>query len=331
MTGIKVLVAAIPAVEGAHLDFTTPLEKAGFEVEDLGPKARKGDPPLVKALEEAQVLIPGNLLQVDGEMLQIAPRLSLIAKPGAGLDNVDVAAATRRGIAVCHTPGVNAQSVADHTWALILNLMRKINLQDLSIRRGEWRKIAGMEAWHKKLGIIGMGAIGRAVAARACGFEMDILACDPLWPADLSGKITRATLEELLHTADIVSIHCPLTHRTRGLIGLVQLARMKPTAILINTARGQIVDEEALAEALRKGIIAGAALDAFAREPLMHSPLSSLPNVILTPHTAWLSREAVEATVAETIGAIRDVLSGRRPKHPANPEVLDHTVPVRKA
>jgi D-3-phosphoglycerate dehydrogenase / 2-oxoglutarate reductase len=326
MDGTKVLVAAIPVVEGARLDFKTPLVEAGFEVLDLGARSRKGDADLIEALQRTEVLIPGNLLCVDEELLADAPCLKLIAKPGAGLDNIDLAAATRRGIPVCHTPGVNAQSVADHTWALILNLMRRVNMQDRSVRREEWRKVVGVQAWRKRLGIIGVGAIGRAVAARARGFEMEVMAYDPFWPDNLGGieSLTRTSLDELLRMADIVSIHCPLTDDTRGMISAPQLALMQRTAVLINTARGHIVDEDALADALSRGLIAGAGLDAFAREPLSrHSPLSTLPNVILTPHTAWLSKEVIDATVAETVGCIRNFLNGKKPRHPANPEVLE--------
>lgn len=324
---VKAVLAAIPVVHGAVLDFRTPLEEAGFQVVDLGFETRKGDDDLARALADADVLIPGNLLKVDGELLQAAPRLKLIAKPGAGLDNIDLQAAAARGVLVCHTPGVNAQSVADHAWALILNLLRRVNEQDRDVRSGVWRKAVGGEAWGKAFGVVGMGAIGRAVAARAAGFNMEVLGYDPYWPESLpvTDRIERVGLEALLKRSDVVTLHCPLTDETRNLIGAAQLAQMKPTAILINTARGGVVDEAALAEALTRGLIAGAGLDAFVVEPLSASPLAELPNVILTPHSAWLSREALEATAAETAAAVIAVSRGRRPRHPANPEVAAYS------
>ena len=298
------------------------LIEAGFEVMDLGPGTRAGDPEVNRILPEADVLIPGNLFEVNEEVLDRAVNLKLIAKPGTGLDNVDLAGAKKRGIIVTHTPGANAQAVADHTFALILSLARRVSEADRSVRSGQWEKLQGTEVWQKRLGLIGLGAIGRNVARRASGFDMVTCAHAPQWPEEYARQagIIPMELDDLLKTSDIVSIHCPLTPRTEGMIGEREFGLMKPTAFLINTARGRIVDEEALQQALIDKKIAGAALDAFSQEPPRVSPLFDLPNVILTPHQAWLTVEAVTAMETGIVDQIMDFTAGKRPKFALSPE-----------
>jgi D-3-phosphoglycerate dehydrogenase / 2-oxoglutarate reductase len=325
MTSPMALMGAVPRIQGLDMNLASVIRECGCTLTDLGPECRRDSPELKRRLAQADILIPGNLLQVDQDLLAVAPGLKLIAKPGAGVDNIDLDAATAAGVVVCHTPGVNAMSVADHTWAMILNLARRINQSDREVRQGKWIKTAGLELWGKTLGLIGLGAIGRAVARRATGFDLRILAFDPYCAEDGNDEsgITPVKLDELLAASDIISIHCPLTPETRRLIGAGELAAMKPTAILINTARGHIVDEGALAQALRLGKIAGAGLDAFAGEPLRDSPLMELDNVVLTPHTAWLSREALERTALNLAANVKAWLRRHVPPHVANPRVLE--------
>lgn len=279
----------------------------------------------VDALRKAEILLCGNDLRVNDALFDLAPRLAAVAKQGAGLDTVDVAAATRRGIPVFHTPGANNQAVADHTFALILALARRILLCDRSLREGRWEhtKIMGLEIWEKTLGLIGLGAIGRCVAERAQGFRMRVMAYDPFWPEEFARAqgIVRASVEEILAAADIVSIHAPLTPENRGLIDAAALKRMKPTALLINCARGGIVNEADLAAALRAGTIAGAGIDVFEKEPPVDSPLLGLDNVVLTPHTAAFTYEGMNNMSTAIVAQILDFCAGRMPRHIVNREV----------
>jgi phosphoglycerate dehydrogenase-like enzyme len=200
-------------------------------------------------------------------VLDLAPRVKAIAKMGAGLDTVDIDAATRHNAIVFHTPGANNQAVADHTFALILNVARKIIYCDRSLRENRWEhsKIMGLEIWQKTLGLIGLGAIGRCVALRAKGFQMKVVAYDPIWPATFADEqgIEPLNLEELLKVADVVSIHVPLIPETKWMIDEKSLDLMKPSAILVNAARGGIVNESDLYQALKNKVIAGAGLDVF--------------------------------------------------------------------
>ena len=307
---------------------SAPMEKlktSGIRVTDLRGSGIK-DNIFIEALRQADAVLCGNDLQVDDDLFKIAHNVKAIAKLGVGLDTVDIEAASRHGVVVFHTPGANNQAVADHAFALILNLARKIRYCDQSLREKRWEhtKIIGVEIWQKTIGIIGLGAIGRCVAMRAKGFQMKIVACDPYWPAEFAAEqgIEQVSLDELLKVSDIVTIHAPLTPENRGLINARTLGLMKPAAILINVARGGIVNETDLHQALKTGLIAGAGLDVFEQEPPHDSPLLELENVLLTPHTAAFTHEAMNTMGMGVVEQLIDFYHGRKPVHLVNPEVF---------
>lgn len=254
-----------------------------------------------------------------------ASRLKLISRWGVGYDSIDVAAATREGIVVAYTPGLLNEAVADYAMALLFAVARRVHDGHLSMRAGKWAPTWGHDIAGKTLGLVGCGRIGQAVAKRAAGFGMRLLAFDPVPnPAAQSLGIEFVTLEELLAASDFVSLHAALTPETRGLMGPAQFRRMKPTAYLVNTARGAVVDEAALVQALNEGWIAGAALDAFITEPLpAHHPLLTAANLLLTPHQASFGFDTGSRVSEAAAQAIVDCHSGRRPRWVVNPEVFD--------
>ncbi len=268
---------------------------------------------LVAIIGEYEALIVRSRTRVTREILEAARRLKVVGRAGVGVDNIDVDAATRRGIAVLNAPGGNVISAAEHTLALMLALVRHIARADASLRRGEWerKRFQGIELHGKTLGLAGAGRIGSEVAKRARAFGMRVVAYDPYVSqerADQAG-IELVTLPELLGQADVVSVHVPLTEETRGLIGSAELALMKPAACLVNAARGGVVDERALAEALRSGRLAGAALDVFEEEPVApDNPLLGLDNVVVVPHLGAATREAQARVGVEICEAVRDAL-----------------------
>ncbi len=246
-------------------------------------------------------------------VLAACPRLRLISVWGTGTDHVDLAAAARHGITVTNTPGVSAISIAEHALALLLAVARRIPHLDAATRRGEWPRGESVELCGKTCGVLGLGAIGRRFAGIAAGIGMRVIAWT-MHPTPEPG-VEFVELDDLYRASDAVSIHLRLSPATEGFIGPRQLALMKPTAILINTARGAIVDEAALIEALAAGRIAGAGLDVFSAEPLPPShPLANLPNVVLTPHCAGITPEALEAGLRMAVENIWEFLAGR-PAH----------------
>ncbi|MFF9063458.1 hydroxyacid dehydrogenase [Streptomyces sp. NPDC014882] len=267
-------------------------------------------PALLAAMSDADALIVRSGTRVDAEILDRAPRLRLVARAGVGLDNVDTTTARARGIAVVNAPDSNTVSVAELTVGLIVASMRHITAAARSLRDGEWRRsdFAGVELAGRTLGIVGYGRIGRQVARRLAAFDMRILVHDPY--ADTVGDDVRATgLDELLAASDVVTLHLPKTPATTGLVGARELALMKPTALLVNTARGGIVDETALARALRDGELAGAALDVFATEPPAHSPLLALPNVLALPHLGAGTRDAQLRAAQDVVRKVLEELA----------------------
>ncbi len=289
---------------------------------------------LLEKAREADALVTLLTDRVDCNLIESSPRLRIIAQYAVGYDNIDVECATRHGVYVTNTPGVLTDATADLTWALILAVTRRIVEADRFVRSGEWwRKGTG---WHPMmllgfqvsgatLGIIGMGRIGRAVARRAKGFGMRILYYDvQRLPRELEEDLGAeyVDLETLLREADIVTIHTPLTPETEGLIGERELKMMKKTAYLVNTARGRIVDLDALVKALKEGWIAGAALDVFPQEPLPPDhPITKLDNVVLAPHigsATWQTRTKMADLVADNLVAFAE---GRIPPTLVNKEV----------
>ena len=250
---------------------------------------------------EAVALIVRNRTQVDAALLDKAPNLKVIGRLGVGLDNIDMAACKARNVVVCPAIGANAVSVAEYVMATMLLLLRgPAYLSSARVAAGEWPREAmsrGGEAAGRRFGIIGYGSIGQTVGVRARGLGMHVVAFDEYLHADNPAweHAERSTLDEVIDTSDIISLHCPLTPQTRGLIGASELARMRKGAILINTARGGIVDEPALADALRSGHLGGAAFDVFTVEPIDQATAAvfrNVPNIILTPHVAGVTLES---------------------------------------
>jgi D-3-phosphoglycerate dehydrogenase len=272
--------------------------------------------------------IDGAIVSTDpftARVIQAADRLRVISRTGVGYDAVDVPAATKRGVIVTTTPGVNRHAVADWALALILCCARKVPENLAEVRRGAWTRHEGMDLAEKTLGLVGLGTIGKEVAKRAKAFGMRLLAFDLVQdlPFAAGQGIAYVPLEDLLRQSDFVSIHCFLNAATRHLINAERLLLMKPTAFLINTARGGIVDTEALYRALHAKRIAGAGLDVFEGEPLRaDSPLRTLENVYLSPHTAGSTADARRLSGAAAAENLIRALRGERPDGIVNPEVL---------
>lgn len=263
--------------------------------------------------------------KLDEEFFSRAPSVRVAAQFGVGYDNIDVAAATRHGVQITNTPDVLTDATAEIAWALLLNAARRVSEGERIVRRGEWTgwepgQMHGVGVTGKTLGIIGAGRIGTAVAMMSSGFRMRVLYCSRKPNAELETKLgaRRVTLEELLRESDFVSLHVALNTETRRLIGADQLKLMKPTAVLVNTARGAVIDENALAEALRERRIAAAGLDVYDGEPAINPALLELENVVLCPHLGSATREtryAMGRIAAENLVA---VLTGKPPLTPVN-------------
>ena len=257
------------------------------------------------------------------------PRCRVVARYGIGVDNVDVAAATDEGIWVTNVPGFCRLELAEHTLAMILGFARRLNRLDRSVHRGEWETIGVMRPTRRlaelTLGLIGFGQVGREVAARARAFGLRVIATAPRTDAATMAahRVEKVTLEELLRASDFVSLHLPLTPESRHLLDAERLALLKPSAYLINTSRGAIVDEAALIAALQAGRLAGAGLDVLEREPpAPDSPLLTMENVVITPHAAYYSDDALEYLQRSVAEEVVRVLRGDRPRSPVNPDVV---------
>ncbi len=252
---------------------------------------------LLEAVQDAEALLCLLTDAIDREVLDAAPRLKCVSNYAVGYNNIDVDYATQRGIAVCNTPGVLTETTADLAWALLMDCARRIAESDRFVRAGKfagWEPLLllGHDVFGKTLGIVGMGRIGQAVACRAAGFNMRVLFYDPSAALSTLPKDWESvSLEELCQKSDFISVHAPLTPQTQHLIGAREFALMKPSAILINTARGPILDEAALVRALRENRIAGAGLDVYEQEPQIPTELLALDNVVLLPHIGSASIE----------------------------------------
>jgi D-3-phosphoglycerate dehydrogenase len=284
-------------------------------------------PALLEALGEEggwDALVVRSQTRVDAELLAAAaPRLSVVGVASVGTDRVDLAAATRGGVMVVNAPTGNTIAAAEHTMAMMLALLRQIPGADASVRRGEWERarFIGAELRHRTLGVIGLGKIGKAVARRAAAFEMRVMAHDPFLTAEQADENAARLvgLPELLGRADVITVHVPLTAHTRGMIGEAQIGAMKPGAVLLNVARGGLVDEAALAQALRDGRLAGAAVDVFSTEPMAaDNPLRDAPNTILTPHLGASTSEAQGRVGVEMAEQLVMALSGVTPPYALN-------------
>lgn len=269
--------------------------------------------------------------RVDGALLDAAPRLRVVSNYAVGYDNIDVDAATTRGVVVTNTPGVLTETVADFAMTLILATARRLVEADQYTRAGRWKSwepmlLLGQDIYGATLGLVGLGRIGAAVASRARGFGMKMLYYDVIRREDLERELGLefAPFEEVLRRADVISVHTPLTPETRHFIGAEQFKLMKKTAILVNTARGPIVDPDALHHALASGQIAGAGLDVFEVEPVPSDhPLLSLQNIIVAPHIASASVDTRTKMAQMAVENLLATLAGRRPPNLVNPEVWE--------
>jgi D-3-phosphoglycerate dehydrogenase len=307
------------------------LARGGFDVRRVPDSERPLDAPKLARLvaRECPTALIAGAEPIPREVLIASPMLKLVQKHGVGVDNIDVEAATAAGIVVTNAPGTNTEAVADLAVAFMLALLRQLVPAVESTRQGAWHRYMGRELGQLAVGVVGTGRIGRAVIRRLGGFGSRILAYDVIQDRSLAAahNLRYVELDELIETSDIVTLHIPLMEGTRELLGRRELARMKKSAYLINIARGELVDETALAEHLAAGRIAGAGVDVFATEPPQDSPLLRLPNVLATPHIGAYTHEAMEAmdrVCAETVVAL---FSGGQSDHVVNPEVLSRWTP----
>jgi D-3-phosphoglycerate dehydrogenase / 2-oxoglutarate reductase len=281
---------------------------------------------LPNELATADGLVIRSATKANAALIEKAPLLRVIGRAGVGVDNVDVEAATRRGILVMNTPGGNAVSVAEHAFALMLSLARAVPQANASTQAGKWEKSAfsGTELRGKTLGLVGLGRVGTEVARRARGLEMKVLAYDPYVTAEAARQVEveLVSLDELLQKSDVVSLHTSLSGATEKMIGSAAIAKMKKGARLINCARGELIDEAALAEALKSGHLAGAGLDTFAVEPPKDSPLIGLPNLVATPHIAGSTAEAQEEVGTAIALQVRDYLKDGQIRNAVNMPAL---------
>ncbi len=302
----KILIADPLAPEGLEI-----LDAAGVELRRVEPEEKSR---LAELLADCDAVVIRSGTRMTAELLAAGRKLKVVARAGIGVDNVDVAAATERGILVVNAPTANLISATEHTFGLLLALARNIPAADASVKAGEWerKRFQGSELKGKTLGVVGLGRIGQAVAARARGFEMKVVAHDPFLDPAVGRRLDIAMLglDELLAEADAVTLHLPLTDGTRNLIDGERLALMKPGALLVNCARGGIVDDAALLVALEDGRLGGAALDVFAEEPPADLRLARHPRVVSTPHIGAQTREAQERVATETARMLLAALDG---------------------
>jgi phosphoglycerate dehydrogenase-like enzyme len=298
------------------------LRAAGLEIV-VAPRLGHRSPAELSVLLGDAVAAIVSVDPFDRDVLGAAPKLRVISRVGVGTDSIDVPRATELGIAVAVTPGANAETVADHTLALVLTVLRRVVEQDRLVRRGVWQRVGPMMAAQlhgATVGVVGFGAIGRAVVRRLEGFGADVLIHDP-FVAATDGRFVG--FEELLRGSDVVSLHLPHEPGRPPLIDGWALAQMRPGAVLVNTARGRLVDEHAVVEALTSGRLRAAALDVFADEPLTSgNALQALDNVVLTPHTAGISATSNAMMTRTATRNVLDVLAGRLPDTVINPEAV---------
>ena len=282
---------------------------------------------LLTAIASYEGIIVRSRTKVTKEVFSRATRLKVVGRSGVGVDNIDVEEATARKIVVVNAPTASTVSVAELAIGHMVSLLRHLPEADLSVRSGKWEKarFEGRELFGKTLGLLGSGRIGAEVAKRAQAFGMKVIAHDPYMASTTANGlgIRLVGKDELFRDADVLSIHAALTAETRGLVGAPQLSKMKRSAVLVNCARGEIVDEAALADALRAGTIAGAAIDVFATEPPVGSPLLTAPNAVFTPHLGASTAEGQARAGAIVAEQVIQVLEGRRPEFVVNPKVYD--------
>ncbi|MBA2255051.1 MAG: phosphoglycerate dehydrogenase [Chloroflexi bacterium] len=315
---MRILVAESLAEEGLEV-----LRSAGHELDERPGMTREA---FLSALPDYEGLMVRSQVQVDAEAVACGSRLIVVGRAGVGVDNVDLDAATRAGITVVNAPTGNTIAAAEHTLALLFALARRVAAADASVRRGEWKRSAftGVELRGKTLGIVGLGKIGMAIADRAVGMEMEVVGHDPFVTEEAAANhgVRLLALDDLLCTADAITLHVPLNRQTRDMIGARQLASMKPGSLVVNVARGGVVDEAALAASLVSGHTGGAAVDVFSAEPPLGSPLLGAPNTVLTPHLGASTAEAQTRVAVEAAQQMLEVLGGRSARYAVNAPLL---------
>jgi phosphoglycerate dehydrogenase-like enzyme len=318
-----IVLITFPDYDTDHPEHGGALTAAGYEMRIAAKRGARSPEELLALCAD----VAGAIVSTDPftrEVLRDSPHLQVIARVGVGIDSIDAGAATELGVAITTTPGANEETVADHAIAMMLGLLRRIPENDAGVRRGEWNRTGphtpGLLTGCT-VGLVGYGHIGRLVARRLAGFDVELLVSDPaLGPSDSPRSVELA---ELLAHSDVVSLHTPLIPATRNLIDRAALQLMRPHAVLINTSRGGVVEEQALVQALEEGVIAGAALDVFETEPPISSPLFAMPNVVVSPHVGGLSTKSVDVMIRMATASVIDVIEGRTPPGLANRGILD--------
>jgi len=314
---MRVLIAEQIASEGVEL------LRAAHDVDERLGLTRD---ELCAILPDYDALIVRSQVHVDAGLIAAGTRLVVIGRAGVGVDNVDLDAATRAGIMVVNAPTGNTIAAAEHTLALLYGIARRTAPADASVRRGEWKRseFTGLELRGRTLGIVGLGKIGQAIAVRAIAMEMHVLAVDPFVTAEQAANhgVELVGFDDVLRRSDVLTVHVPLTRATRNLIGREAIAKMKPGSIILNVARGGVVDEAAVAEALVSGQLGGAGIDVFEQEPPKVSPLLDAPNTLLTPHLGASTAEAQILVAEEVAAQVLEVLEGRSARYAVNAPLL---------
>ena len=287
----------------------------------------------VEAASDVDAIL-ARVATITKPVVRASPKLKIVARHGVGVDSVDVEECTRLGVVVTTTGDANSEAVSEHAFASLLAVARQLTIADADIKAGRWQRdnVVGVELYGKVLGLIGLGRIGSRMAKHSRGFNMNVIACDPYVDPQVADelKVPLVDLETLLRQSDFISLHVPLTEETRNLIGQAEIELMKPSAILVNTARGRVVDESALYEALANHAIAGAALDVFSQEPFPPGhPLTQLDNLVCSPHIAGATEESLIKESVRAADNILRVLRGEKPLFAVNPEVFQNNARVR--
>jgi len=302
---------------------------ANCDIQYWGEPERPPREEVLRRVKDREALICLLTEKINDELLRAAPKLRIVSNVAVGFDNIDVDACTRRGVVATNTPGVLDETTADFAWTLLLAVARRLNEGEALARSGNWKgwnldQLCGADVWAKTLGIVGFGRIGRAVARRASGFQMKVIYTDAVRaPEDIERSVNAEfrDMNTLLAESDFISLHVPLLPETRGLFDAPKFYRMKPTAFLINTSRGPVVDEAALVAALENRKIAGAALDVYENEPFIHPGLKR-PNVVLAPHLASASIETRSKMATMAANNIVALFKGQRPPNMLNPDIF---------
>lgn len=316
------LLITTPAFKNPHMQQLIEFARQEADEVVLNPYGRTMTTEELMGIWDNADAVVAGLESYDAEVLSKAPAtLKAICRFGVGFDSVDTVAAKARGIAVTNTPGTNSDAVADLAIGMMIAIARHIPQGDKSVRDGSWKRYTGLGMEGKKLGILGLGAIGKGVAKRAAGFSMDVYAYDPYFDEVFAAAhgVKKATLDEIFTQCDYITLHLPVLPETQGIINKENLGKMKPTAYLINAARGPLVKENDLYEALKNNQIMGAALDVYSQEPLKDSPLFQLDNIVLTPHIGGNTREASYAMGKLAIDNALQILRGENCRFIVNP------------